>query len=314
MEELRMVEEEIIRNTRSDEPLLTEIAMHAVSSGGKRMRPGIALLSFKAVGGTDLQKTVMVAAAIELIHSATLVHDDINDGAHTRRGTIAAYRKYGTQRALIAGDFLFVRGFRLGGLIQSEDVVEMVAEACSQMAESEMLQTVVEHDVALPFETYIRIITGKTAKPIEASAQVGTYLGGGTLDQIAGMSSFGLNIGLAFQIVDDILDISGKEKDIGKKRGMDIFDGKANLPLLIAMQDHYPNSDRLRKIYEKDEKTEEEVEEAITIVKSTDALEVAMNHARDLQHKSLKGLETLPESEFKDALRLLADTVLMRDR
>ena len=114
-EELRMVEEEIMRNTRSKEPLLTEIATHVISSGGKRMRPGIALLSFRAVGGTDLKKTIMAAAAFELIHSATLVHDDINDGAETRRGSIAAYRKYGTQRALITGDFLFVRGFRLEG-------------------------------------------------------------------------------------------------------------------------------------------------------------------------------------------------------
>ena len=313
-EELRMVEEEIMRNTRSKEPLLTEIATHVISSGGKRMRPGIALLSFRAVGGTDLKKTIMAAAAFELIHSATLVHDYINDGAETRRGSIAAYRKYGTQRALITGDFLFVRGFRLGGLLQSEDIVELVADACSQMAESEMLQTIIENDSGLPFDTYFRIITGKTAKPIEASAQVGAYIGGGSPDQIAGMGTYGLNIGLAFQIVDDILDIIGDESDLGKKRGMDVLDGKANLPLMIAMQGHYPNSARLREIYGKKEKTMEEVEEALRLVQATDAVDVARKHAEDLRIKALASLDVLPESEFKDALKALADTVLSRDR
>lgn len=313
-EELRMVEEEIMRNTQSDDPLLTEIATYVIGSGGKRMRPGIALLSFRAVGGTDLKRTIMVATAFELIHSATLVHDDINDGAETRRGNAAVYRKYGTQRALITGDFLFVKGFRLGGLILSEDIVEIVADACSRMAESEMLQTMTENDASMPLETYIRIITGKTAKPIEASAQVGAYIGGGSVDQIAGMGAFGLNIGLAFQIVDDMLDIRGKESDLGKGRGMDVLDGKANLPLMIAMQDHYPNSARLREIYGKKDKTREEVDEALELVLATDALDVAMKHAEDLRLKALKGLDALPETEFKGALRALADTVLARDR
>lgn len=313
-EELRMVEEEIMRNARSGDPLLTEIATYVIGSGGKRMRPGIALLSFRAVGGTDLKKTIMVATAFELIHSATLVHDDINDGAETRRGNVAVYRKYGTQRALITGDFLFVKGFRLGGLIQSEDIVEMVADACCQMAESEMLQASSENDVSMPLDTYIRIITGKTAKPIQASAQVGAYIGGGSADQIAGLGTFGLNIGLAFQIVDDILDIRGDERDLGKGRGMDVLDGKANLPLMIAMQGHYPSSARLREIFSKRKKTQKEVDEALEVVLATDAVDVAMKHADDLRLKALRGLDALPESEFKDALRTLADTVVARDR
>ena len=313
-EELRMVEEEIMRNARSGEPLLTEIATHVVGSGGKRMRPGIALLSFRAVGGTDLKKAVMLAAAFELIHSATLVHDDINDGAETRRGAEAAYRKYGTQRALITGDFLFVKGFRLGGLIQSEDIVELVADACSQMAESEMLQTLIEHEVDLPFETYVRIITGKTAKPIQASAQVGAYIGGGSADQIAGLGTFGLNIGLAFQVVDDILDITGEEDSLGKKRGMDVLDGKANLPLMIAMQDHYPCSSRIREIYIKAVKTEEEIEEVLQLVQATDAVDVARKHTENLRLKALDALGPIPESEYKDGLRAMANTVLERDR
>jgi len=313
-EELRLVEEEIMRSVRSGEPLLTEIATHVVGSGGKRMRPGLALLAFRAVGGTDLEKTIRLAAAFELIHSATLVHDDINDGADMRRGAIAAYRKYGTQRALITGDFLFVKGFRLGGLLGSDEIVELVADACGRMAESEMLQTLREHDPSLPLESYIRIIEGKTAKAMEASAQVGGYIGGGSADQIAELGAFGLNIGLAFQIVDDILDITGRESDLGKRRGMDLIDGKANLPLMLAMQGHYPGSARVREVFKKPAKTAEEVEEVLLLVQSTDVLEQARGHAKKFQAKAIQALDALPESEYKDALRALADTVLERDR
>ncbi|NLK25396.1 MAG: polyprenyl synthetase family protein [Euryarchaeota archaeon] len=312
--ELRMVEEEIMRNVRSSEPLLTEIATHVIGSGGKRMRPGVSLLAFRAVGGTDLSKIIMLSAAIELIHSATLVHDDINDGAEIRRGVIAACRKYGTQRALITGDFLFVKGFRLGGLAGSDDIVEIVADTCAGMAESEMLQSLVEYDHFLPLETYLQIIEGKTAKPIEASAQVGAYMGGGSADQVEEMSTYGLNIGCAFQIVDDILDITGEEDTLGKKRGMDILEGKPNLPLILAMRDDSPGSARIREVFGKQSKTQEEVDEVLHLIQATDALDEAMRYAESYREKALKGLDVLPDSEYKDALRALADTVLERNR
>jgi len=311
-DDLRLVEEEIIRSVQSREPLLTEIALHVVKAGGKRMRPGISLLSFRCVMGRDLDKMIKLAAAFELIHSATLVHDDINDGAETRRGHIAAYRKYGVQRALIAGDFLFVKGFRLGGVMEAEEVVEMVADACSQMAESEMLQLDVEHDLDTPLEMYMKIIEGKTARPIEASARVGAYIGGGTPDEIAALGEYGLNIGLAFQIVDDILDITGREADLGKHRGMDILDSKPNLPLMIAMQGHYPGGDRVREIFLKSSKTPEEVEEALSLVQATDAVELSFKHASDLRDAALNVLQRVRPSPFRDALVTLADTVLDR--
>lgn len=311
-DELRRVEEEIVRSVESRQPLLTEIALHVVKSGGKRMRPGVSLLAFRSVGGTDVDKIIKLATAFELIHSATLVHDDINDGAETRRGAIAAYRKYGTQRALIAGDFLFVKGFRLGGLLEAEEIVEIVAEACAQMAESEILQAEVEHITTTPLDTYLRIIEGKTARPIEASARVGVYIGGGSGDQMDGMGTFGLNIGYAFQIVDDMLDITGREADLGKRRGMDLIDGKPNLPLMIAMQSHYEGSERIKEVFKKPAKTKDEVEEVLQLIHDTDALELSRRHAQEFVDKALEGLESIPESRYKDALRALAGTVLER--
>ncbi len=312
MDDLRLVEAEIMSSVRSRQPLLTEIATHVISSGGKRMRPGIALLSFHSVGGKDKKRIIQLAAAFELIHSATLVHDDINDGADTRRGVIAAYRKYGLQRALIAGDFLFVQGFRLGGSMEAQEIVDMVADSCSAMAESEILQIEVEHRSETPIETYMSIIGGKTARPIEASARVGAYIGGASVDQIEALGRFGLNIGYAFQIVDDILDMTGERNALGKPQGMDILDSKANLPLMIAMQGRYPGSDRIAEVFKKGRKTADEVNEALELVRATDAIARSKEHAVKLRNEAIDALEDIPPSAYRDALVTLAGTVLER--
>jgi octaprenyl-diphosphate synthase len=312
VDDLRLVEAEIARSVQSRQPLLTEIATHVINSGGKRMRPGIALLSFHSVGGKEKEKIVQLAAAFELIHSATLVHDDINDGADTRRGTIAAYRKYGLQKALIAGDFLFVQGFRLGGAMEAQEVVEMVADSCSAMAESEILQIEVEHRSETPLETYMSIIGGKTARPIEASARVGAYIGGGSTSDIEALGRYGLNIGYAFQIVDDMLDLTGERNTLGKPLGMDILDSKANLPLMIAMQGRYPGSGRISEVFEKDRKTAGEITEVLELVRATDALEKARKHAEKLRDAALDAIEHLAPSVYKDSLVALAGTVLER--
>lgn len=311
-DDLHLVEAEIGKSVRSRQSLLTEIAMHVINSGGKRMRPGVALLSFHSVGGKEKEKIIKLAAAFELIHSATLVHDDINDGADTRRGTIATYRKYGLQQALIAGDFLFVQGFRLGGTVEAEVVVEMVADACSAMAESEMLQIEMEHRSETPLDTYMSIIGGKTAKPIEAGARVGAYIGGGSIEEIEALGRFGLSIGYAFQIVDDILDMTGEHTTVGKPLGMDVLDSKANLPLMIAMQGQYPGSSRIAEVFEKDVKTSAEIEEVLDLVRATDAVELAREHARKFRDDAVDALGILPSSAYRDSLIALAGTVLER--
>ncbi len=311
-DDLQRVEEMIIETITTQQPLLTEIAMHVVRSGGKRIRPGIGLLSFHAVNGKNVDRVIRLATAFELIHSATLVHDDINDGSDTRRGAIAAYKKYGVQRALITGDFLFVQGFRLGGVMDAVDIVNMVADACTKMAESEILQTEVEHETSAPVETYLKIINGKTAKPMEASARVGAYIGEGSTSQLHALGEFGLNIGYAFQIVDDILDIVGNEADIGKPRGMDILDGKPNLPLMLAMNEGSGDKDFIRTVYKSKTKTSEDIQMAVEIVSKSDALEKAREYAQNFKEKALSNLDVLDPSVYKDALFDLADTVVNR--
>jgi octaprenyl-diphosphate synthase len=308
--ELRMVEEQLRESVRSEQPLLTEISNYIITSGGKRMRPAVAILIFKATGGEDPEKVVKVASAFELIHSATLIHDDINDHGEMRRGRQAAYKKYGTQKALIAGDFLFVKSFALGGAFD-EKVISVVADACTGIAESEMLQSDYEHDQDTNIDIYISIIEGKTARPFEAGARVGSYLADASPAVMEAMGSYGMNIGIAFQIVDDILDIAGDEVVLGKPQGNDIMDGKPTLPLIIAMQDK-EHGERIRQIFRKDRKGPEEVAEAIALIKRTGALEVSSDMAEEYTNKALLDLEVLRPSEYKEALKALTKAILER--
>jgi octaprenyl-diphosphate synthase len=311
-EELRMVEEEMERSVRSREELLTEIAMHVITSGGKRMRPGISILAYMAAGGDDPKKIVGLAAAFELIHSATLIHDDINDKGDIRRGKVAAYKKYGVQKALIAGDFLFVQGFRLGGYLEQK-VVDIIADACTAMAESEIIQLDHEHQSSTPIEVYRSIIEGKTAKPIEAGARIGAYLAGADISIIEGMGGYGLNIGIAFQIIDDILDITGKEAEIGKRKGLDIVEGKPTLPILLALNDPVVGG-RLSELFGKKEILEADVNEALELMSRTDAVEMARQYANDFIEQAKEYLDPLPPSGYQDSLVLLADYILERHK
>ena len=308
--ELRMVEEQLRESVRSEQPLLTEISNYIITSGGKRMRPAVAILIFKATGGDDPQKVIKVATAFELIHSATLIHDDINDNGDMRRGRQAAYKKYGTQKALIAGDFLFVKSFALGGSFD-EKVIGVVADACQGIAESEILQSDYEHDQQTSIDTYISIIEGKTARPFEAGARVGSYLADASPAVMESMGSYGMNIGIAFQIVDDILDIIGEEKTLGKPHGIDIVDGKPTLPLIIAMQDKV-HGERIKEIFRKDKKDQAEVAEAIALVKKTNALDSSSDLAEEYANKALLDLEVLKPSEYKEALKRLTKAILER--
>ena len=274
------------------------------------MRPAVAILIFKATGGDDPQKVIKVATAFELIHSATLIHDDINDNGEMRRGRQAAYKKYGTQKALIAGDFLFVKSFALGGSFD-EKVISVVADACQGIAESEILQSDYEHDQQTSIDTYISIIEGKTARPFEAGARVGSYLADASPAVMEAMGSYGMNIGIAFQIVDDILDIIGEEKTLGKPHGIDIVDGKPTLPLIIAMQDKV-HGERIKEIFRKDKKDQAEVSEAIALVKKTNALDSSSDLAEEYANKALLDLEVLKPSEYKEALKALTKAILER--
>jgi octaprenyl-diphosphate synthase len=308
-EELHQVDIEIRRSIQSKQCALTEICDFVISSGGKRMRPGVTILSYLANGGKDASEAVKIAAAFEMIHSATLIHDDINDRSEMRRGLPSAYKKYGLQEALITGDFLFVKAFAIGGFF-NEEIVNLVADACTAIAESEIVQFEREGKMT-PIDVYLGIIEGKTAKPIMAGARIGAYLAKAGPHQIQAMGEYGLNIGMAFQIVDDILDIIGIEKTLGKPRMVDFDEGKATLPLIYAMNDGSVG-ERLYELFHTKKKEDHEIEEAKALIAMTPAISQSRAKAQEYADKALMALEDLPESVHKDGLRKLADTVVNR--
>src|SRR2546422_4672972 len=169
--EMALVEAKIRQSIVSEEPLLHDIARYVIDAGGKRIRPMVTLLAFRALGGTDVSQAIDLAAALELIHSATLIHDDINDGGEMRRGRLTAYKKFGLQNALITGDFLFVKAFGIGGKFDAE-IVELTADACAALAEGEIRQKRHAFDTGVSHQEYVDIITRKTALPIMAGAKV----------------------------------------------------------------------------------------------------------------------------------------------
>lgn len=309
-DELQMVEQEIHRSIRSEQPVLTEICDYVISSGGKRMRPGVTILSYLASGGKDVSEAIKIAAAFEMIHSATLIHDDINDRSEMRRGRLSAYKKFGLQQALVSGDFLFVKAFAIGGFF-NEEIVGLVAEACTAIAESEIVQFEKEGEVA-PLDVYLGIIEGKTAKPIMAGARIGAYLANADPGRIHAMGDYGLNIGMAFQIVDDILDIVGTESSLGKPRMVDFFEGKATLPLIHAMEDPLVGP-RLTQLFHKKVKSDKDIDEAHSLIIRTDAVERSKQKAKEYAERALRSLEDLPDSEHKAGLQMLAAKVVDRN-
>ncbi|HPD08890.1 MAG TPA: polyprenyl synthetase family protein [Methanomassiliicoccales archaeon] len=309
-DELQMVEEEVRRSIRSEQPILTEICEYVISSGGKRMRPGVTLLSYLANGGRETDDVVKIAAAFEMIHSATLIHDDINDRSEMRRGRPSAYKKFGLQQALVGGDFLFVKAFAIGGFFD-EEIVGLVADACTAIAESEIVQFEKEGQIA-PLDVYLRIIEGKTARPIMAGARIGAYLAKAGPDRIHAMGEYGLNIGMAFQIVDDILDIIGKQGSLGKPLMVDFHEGKATLPLIQAMEDPKVGP-RLSKLFRKKRKTNADIEEASALIAMTDTVERAKQRAKGYAERALAALEGLQDSGHKQGLIRLATMVVERD-
>ncbi|UCE44607.1 MAG: polyprenyl synthetase family protein [Methanobacteriota archaeon] len=310
--ELEMVETRLQKMVESEEKILTEASMHVIGAGGKRIRPTIAILSYRSLGGEDVEKIVDIAAGFELIHSATLVHDDINDGGSTRRGRETVYRRYGLHNAIVTGDFLFVKAFSLGGMYDKE-VVRTTADACARLAEGEMVQSRYRHTLGLDLESYVQIMERKTAEPLKAGAMVGAYLAGGTLEETRCLGTYGLNLGVAFQIMDDVLDFVGDESRMGKPIGSDLKEGYLTLPSLLSMKDSNKAKEVITGIIKQEDPSEEDVRRCIDIVIDSGGVEKAKAMAEFYGMEALQHLGCLPNTEFSEALRDIVSRVLERD-
>lgn len=310
--ELEKVENLMLRDLESENPELTEMCQYVISSGGKRLRPALCIMSYGAVGGKDMMKPVKVGAAFEIIHSATLVHDDINDQGEIRRGRKTLHKEYTVSKAIIAGDYMFAMGFRLLAA-EAPQIVDYIVDASASMGAGEFVQKDFEHASSVTEDDYIEIITGKTAKLFEASSKSGAAVANADGAMLEALGNFSHYIGLAFQIVDDTLDVSGDPHNTGKAVGTDLIEGKPTLPVIYAMQDP-DKGPRLIELFEKADVTTDDVAEALELIRSTDSVDRCLSKAREYVDEAVGYMDSVPDSIYKDALLDLASYIVRRDR
>lgn len=310
--ELEKVEDLMLHDLESENPELTEMCQYVISSGGKRLRPALCIMSYGAVGGKDMMKPVKVGAAFEIIHSATLVHDDINDQGEIRRGRKTLHKGYTVSKAIIAGDYMFAMGFRLLAA-EAPQIVDYIVDASASMGAGEFVQKDFEHASSVTEDDYIEIITGKTAKLFEASSKSGAAVANADGAMLEALGNFSHYIGLAFQIVDDTLDVTGDPHNTGKAVGTDLIEGKPTLPVIYAMQDP-DKGPRLIELFEKADVTTDDVAEALELIRSTDSVDRCLSKAREYVDEAVGYMDSVPDSIYKDALLDLASYIVRRDR
>ena len=310
--ELGLVDEKLREMVKSQEQVLTDASLHVIEAGGKRLRPTVTILAYKALGGRDVGKIVDIAAGFELIHSATLIHDDINDGGSTRRGRMTVYKKFGLHDAIVTGDFLFAKAFQLGGTFD-KTVVDTTSDACAALAEGEILQNRYRHKKDLTIDTYLQVAERKTAQPIKAGAMVGGYLAGGSSEEVASLGKYGLDLGIAFQIVDDILDFTGDEKKTGKMVGNDLKEGNLTLPSLLAIKSSDDAKNAILAVISQEDPSVESVKECAKMVVKSGAIEKARGMGEYYGMEALGHLGCLSDTSYSKALRDVVAKVLERD-
>jgi octaprenyl-diphosphate synthase len=308
--DLARVEDRLAAELTSREARLQEIAGHLVRAGGKRVRPLVVLLVFHATapaGRARREDAVEAAVALELIHSATLLHDDIIDGGETRRGRPSALQRFGLADTLVAGDFLFCRAFALCARFEAQ-VIRWAAEACVDLTEGEVLQGRRRRDPAVTVADYDEIILRKTASLFAAGARTAAHLAGAEPAVVEAMAACGRQVGLAFQMRDDLLDVEGDPAETGKPCGIDLRDGNPSLPIVLALE----RDSEVRRLFAMPEPTTADVERGLARIRRSGVLTVVANRARAQLDGALAVIESLPGSPARTALRELALTLVDR--
>lgn len=308
---MKAVDAVIRQRLHSDVVLIRQVAEYIINSGGKRLRPALVLMTARAAG-YEGQFHHELAAVVEFIHTATLLHDDVVDESELRRGAQTANAMFGNAASVLVGDFLYSRAFQMMVSVGSMRIMEVLADATNVIAEGEVLQLLNCHDADVGIDDYLRVIRYKTAKLFEAAARIGGILGGLSRDQEDALGNFGMHLGTAFQLIDDVLDYSGAEVATGKHLGDDLAEGKPTLPLIHVMQHGDPAQAALvrKAIEEGGREAFAEVHEAIL---ATGALDATRAFARREVDSAKDAISTLPSSLFKDRLLELSDFAVGRD-
>ena len=312
--DLERVDTEFGRQIESQVELIPKIGKYIQTSGGKRIRPAVLLMASR-LSGYQGDRGVLYAAVVEFIHTATLVHDDIIDDSDLRRGRLAVHSRWGNDITVLLGDYLYIKSMALALTYDTLDVVRLLCDVTLRMIEGELYQLTKNGDADITEDEHLDIIRRKTAYLFSGSAQIGGMLGTITKEQQDALREYGFNLGVAFQLVDDLLDFTGNAKALGKPIGADLREGKMTLPLIHLLgQDEEVGEAIVRDIIASRATTEEQWIELLRILQEHRSIDYAHRRAVEYAERAKKPLSVFPPSSERDALLALPDYVLSRDR
>ncbi len=304
------VDARIRQRLHSEVVLINQIGHYIINSGGKRLRPILLLLSARALGyeGEDHHE---LAAVVEFIHTATLLHDDVVDGSELRRGKETANNVWGNEASVLVGDFLYSRAFQMMVGVNNMQVMAILSEATNTIAEGEVMQLLNVHNADLDEAGYLTVIRSKTAKLFESAAQLGAVLAGSDQATQQALAAYGMHLGVAFQLVDDALDYSASSEELGKNIGDDLAEGKPTLPLIYVI--NHGNAEQASLVREALEQGgRERIEEIGKAIESVGAIEYTSRAAQAEVDKAIAALATLPDSPYKEAMVSVAKFAVQR--
>lgn len=308
-EDMRQVDARIAAALASKVPLVGDVARYIISAGGKRLRPALVLFTCGALGCQDPARHEL-AAVVEFIHTATLLHDDVVDESTLRRGRTTANEVFGSAASVLVGDFLYSRAFQMMVTLDDMRVMQVLSEATNVIAEGEVLQLMNTHDASVDEQAYLEVIRSKTAKLFEASGRLGAIVAKAPAHEAA-CALYGQALGTAFQIIDDILDYDGNAKVMGKNLGDDLREGKVTLPLIAAMRQGNPQQQQLLQ-QAIESGGVDHMDQVLEIVNQTGALTIARQAANDEAQRAIDAARTLPHNVYSESMVQLASQLLDR--
>ena len=310
--ELEVVEEKLRQAADAEHAQLGEVLRYLLDSGGKRIRPAVVILASK-FHDHDVSRVLPLAAAVEMLHTATLVHDDLLDGSLLRRGNATLNAKLSAGAVILVGDYLFARAADLAAATESVPVVSIFSKTLMTICRGEITHAFDEDGWRRTKEGYYDSTYSKTASLFAASAESGALLSGAGSVTVRSLRDYGCNLGMAFQIVDDILDFVGDEAEMGKPIGSDLRQGTVTLPLLLYFEEH-PKHDLLRAVFEEPEGREERIQSLVDMVRDSPAIESAREEARRFTMEAKEALRDLSATQYRQVMLDLADYLLERRR
>jgi len=313
-EDLKNVELQFKKDLHSDVPLIRKVGEYVLASGGKRIRPALLLLSSKLCGYHG-DRHVPLASVVEFIHTATLLHDDVVDNANIRRGKDSANSVWGNEASVLVGDFLFSKSFSLMVASGNLQILDVLSRATTKIAEGEVLQLICTADLDMTEARYIEVVKSKTAVLISAACQAGAILGGVSPEREQAMADFGMDLGIAFQLMDDILDYVADEEQFGKSIGHDLEEGKITLPLIHTLLHCTPaEQEQIAAIVTSDEFSKDDFQQILALVNRYGGIDVTVAAAKGYIARCKAYLELFEDSPGKRALLGIADYVVTRER